>query len=68
MDPSSTPCLTAEAARLLEVGEDTVRKWADAGRLHVWRTTAGLRVFDREELKQVAAVRAAKKGDGNRSR
>lgn len=53
----SAPCLTSEAARVLQVGEDTVRRWADAGRLRVWRTAAGLRVFDRDELVRFAAER-----------
>ena len=60
MNLKSTPCLTSEAARVLKVGEGTVRRWADAGRLQVWRTSAGLRVFDREELERVAAARAGK--------
>jgi len=55
------PCLTAEAARLLRVGEGTARRWADEGKLHVVRTAAGLRVYDRRELERVAAERAATK-------
>jgi len=57
----SEPVLTGEAARVLRVGEGTTRRWADTGKLHVVRTAAGLRVFDRRELLRVAAERAAKK-------
>ena len=60
-EASITPCLTGEAARLLEMSERSVRSWADAGRLDVWRTSRGLRVFNREQLVRVAAQRAAKK-------
>jgi len=56
-----TACLTSEAARILQVNENTVRAWADAGRLTAQRTGAGLRVFSREELERVAAERAARK-------
>jgi excisionase family DNA binding protein len=60
VNSNDAPCLTSEAARVLKVSADTVRTWADAGRLTVWRTSAGLRVFDRAELERVAADRAAK--------
>jgi excisionase family DNA binding protein len=51
-------CLTSEAARVLQVNEATARRWADAGRLTVQRTRAGVRVFDRQELERLAAARA----------
>jgi len=57
---NGAPCLTAEAARVLQVAEGTVRRWADEGRITVRRTESGLRVFDREELERLAAERAAK--------
>jgi len=43
----------------LQVNENTVRAWADSGRLTTQRTVAGLRVFSREEVQRVAAERAA---------
>ena len=54
-----TACLTSEAARILQVNENTVRAWADSGRLTAQRTVTGLRVFSREEVQRVAAERAA---------
>lgn len=54
------PCLVAEAARVLEVAEATVRKWADTGRINVSRTSTGIRIFDRQELERFAAARAVK--------
>ncbi len=57
----TAPCLTAEAARLLRVGEGTARRWADEGKLTVVRTPSGLRVYDRAELERVAAEFATKK-------
>jgi len=59
----SNPVLTGEAARLVRVGEMTIRRWANTGKLHVVRTAAGLRVFDRRELERVAAARATKKSE-----
>jgi len=61
MQPDSTPLLTGEVARLLAVGERSVRALADRGILSVRRTTQGLRIFDRDEVLRLAAERARKK-------
>ncbi len=61
MQTHSTPCLTGEAARILEVGERSVRALADRGILSVRRTPQGLRIFDRDEVLRLAADRARKK-------
>jgi DNA-binding transcriptional MerR regulator len=58
---ATTPCLTAEAARIVGVNEVTIRKWADNGRLRdVMKTVLGVRVYSRAELERVAAGRAGK--------
>ena len=44
----------SEAAQLLGVSDDTVRRWADAGRLVGRRTSAGRRVFGGAELARFA--------------
>ena len=62
-DLPSDPVLTGEAARIAEVGEMTIRRWADSGRLTVRRTGNGLRVYSRGELERVAAERALKKSE-----
>ncbi len=42
---------TAEAARLLGVSQNTLRLWADSGKLKVHRNPAnGYRLFKRSEL------------------
>ena len=53
-----------EAARLLGVSPDTVRRWADAGRLTTCRTTGGHRTIagpDLARLSQDLAAEAATK-------
>lgn len=46
----------SEAARLLGVSADTVRRWGDAGRLTVWRVGAGrYREFSRAEALELRA-------------
>ena len=44
-----------EAAELLGVSVDTVRRWADAGRLEATRTAGGHRVVDAAALARLAA-------------
>jgi excisionase family DNA binding protein len=51
------PILTRDVAQLLQVSEATVRLWADAGRLQVVRTARGVRLFDREQVEQLARER-----------
>jgi molybdopterin-binding protein len=44
----------AQAAELLGVSDDTVRRWADSGRLLTTRTEGGRRVVDGQELARFA--------------
>jgi molybdopterin-binding protein len=44
-----------QAAELLRVSTDTVRRWADAGRLKTVRTTGGHRLVDGRQLAALAA-------------
>jgi hypothetical protein len=67
MNNNMVPCLTAEAARLLKIGEATARKWADTGRLTVQRTESGVRLFDRQQLEKLAAVRSGKTEEAAKS-
>ncbi|MCH2427344.1 MAG: helix-turn-helix transcriptional regulator [Acidimicrobiales bacterium] len=57
-----------EAARLLGVSPDTVRRWADAGRLTTCRTTGGHRTIAGPDLarlsQDLAAEAATKQADG----
>lgn len=55
----------AEAARLVGVAQNTLRAWANAGKVHVYRNPAnGYRLFKRSELEaflaQVEAGAAAR--------
>ena len=43
---------TVKAARLLEVGASTVKRWADEGLLPCVRTAGGHRRFARQELER----------------
>jgi len=45
------------AARLVGVDPDTLRRWADAGRIDVFTTPGGHRRFDRRALERVRASR-----------
>jgi excisionase family DNA binding protein len=47
----------SQVARELGVSADTVRDWADAGRLACLRTTAGHRLFLREEVERLSLER-----------
>ena len=47
-----------EAADLLGVSVDTVRRWAEAGRLRTRRTTGGQRLVEGKALARFAAERA----------
>ncbi len=44
----------SQAAELLGVSDDTVRRWADSGRLMTTRSEGGRRVVDGEELARFA--------------
>lgn len=50
MRSSTTSYTTQQAARLLGVSADTVRRWADAGRLSTRRDEAGRRLVDGPDL------------------
>jgi excisionase family DNA binding protein len=45
------------ASRLLGVDPDTLRRWADDGRIEAFVTPGGHRRFDRREIERVAAAR-----------
>ena len=47
-----------DAARLLGVSDDTLRRWADAGRIATGTDPAGRRVIDGAELARFAAATA----------
>jgi excisionase family DNA binding protein len=49
--------LTSEAARLVGISADTLRRWSNAGRLTVRRTSSGIRLYSRSELERLAAAR-----------
>ena len=51
-----------EAANLLGVSPDTVRRWADAGRLTTERTTGGHRTVAGTELARLAQELASESG------
>nr|WP_218888480.1 helix-turn-helix domain-containing protein [Saccharopolyspora hordei] len=48
----------AEAARLLGVSDDTVRRWVDGGQLHAQRDSSGRLVVDGAELAEFARDQA----------
>lgn len=61
-DPTSTGesegwLALGPAAAILGVDPDTLRRWADAGRVRVYTTPGGHRRFARPELERVLAIR-----------
>ena len=44
------------ASRLLGVDPDTLRRWADDGRIRAYATPGGHRRFSRTDLQQIAAA------------
>ena len=53
------PLRLGEAAELLGVSTDTVRRWVDAGKLRARRTAGGQRSVDGAELARFAVAHAA---------
>jgi molybdopterin-binding protein len=53
----------SEAARLLGVSDDTVRRWVDAGRLTATGDAAGRKVVEGARLAEFARVQAASVSD-----
>ena len=49
------------ASRLLGVDPDTLRRWADTGRVRAWTTPGGHRRFDRSSLERLAADRGGRR-------
>ena len=45
------------ASRLLNIDPDTLRRWADEGRVEAWTTPGGHRRFDRRALERLATDR-----------
>ena len=58
---------TATAARILGVSSETVRGWANAGRLPVTMTLDGMRLFSRSECERLRPTRGARR-DTTRSK
>jgi molybdopterin-binding protein len=56
------------AAGLLDVSVDTVRRWADSGRLRTQRTEGGQRLVDGTDLARLATELAAERDSGDRDR
>ena len=49
---------TSPAARFLEVSDNSLRGWADKGRVPCLRLANGIRVFRRTDLEQLRTARA----------
>jgi excisionase family DNA binding protein len=50
------------ASRLLGIDPDTLRRWADQGRVASWTTPGGHRRFDRSALERLVAARRSTRG------
>ena len=68
-DPPHSPesaagCRSGPASRLLGVDPDTLRRWADEGRIEAFTTPGGHRRFDRRELERLLEARHPGVGTG----
>lgn len=61
MEPMHTPALLTigETARLLGVSTDTIRRWADEGRIPVVTLPSGHRRFRPEDIETIREPKAA---------
>lgn len=55
-NPSTEWVALGEASKLLGVDPDTLRRWADEGRVPVFLTPGGHRRFDREVIEEMASA------------
>ena len=55
--PIVDPVLTTEAARILNVSQETVRQWERRGILPAHKTARGVRLFDRRDVERLARER-----------
>jgi excisionase family DNA binding protein len=55
------PITVSGAARILGCSEDTVRRLEGAGVLRAVRTPAGMRIFERSDVEQLATRRAGER-------
>lgn len=58
MSKTSEALSVSEAARQLKVSAQTVREWADHGKLPVMRTSSGQRIFLRTDVERLRAQRS----------
>lgn len=58
----------SEAARELGISTDTVKTWADCGKLPVQRTGSGARIFTREVIQRAKVARTAALEQGSTAR
>lgn len=65
---TARPIRISEAAALLGVSDDTIRRWGDTGRLSIERSTSGPATVDGAALAALAAAEAAESGLGGLAR
>ena len=53
----------SEAARALDVAAQTIRDWADRGKLPAMRTNGGQRIFHRSDVERVQQERRTAHGE-----